>query len=149
MDWTGGTGDAGCAGRRDRHLRLGAGVGGVTPFGVDELAEPAHLALGGLLAVALEGRGVGVDPLTAAGRGLADPLEVLLHARASALEDAQAHLLLGAGEEGEAHVEAVVVPGRGVGAGDEVGEVLLAAGGELVDDAGALAARRNRVGGLR
>jgi len=74
MDWTGGTGDAGCAGRRDRQLRLGAGVGGVTPLGVDQLAEPAHLALGGLLAVALEGRGVGVDALTAAG----DPLLMLV-----------------------------------------------------------------------
>ena len=69
----------GAPGRRDRHLRLGAGVGGVTPLGVDQLAEPAHLALGGLLAVALQGRGVGVDPLPAAGGGLTHPLEVLLH----------------------------------------------------------------------
>ena len=129
--WTG----CRCAGWRDPALRLGAGVGGVAPLGVDELAEPADLALGGLLAVQLQRRGLGVEALAAAGGRLADPLEVLLEAGAAALEDAQAHLALGAGEEGEADVEAVVVPRGGVGAGDEVGEVLLAAGGQLVDDA--------------
>ena len=58
-------------------------------------------------------------------------------------------VLLGAGEEREAHVEAVVVPGRGVGPGDQVGEVLLAGGGELVDHARPLARGAGRVGGLR
>ena len=38
---------------------------------------------------------------------------------AAALEDAQAHVALGAGEEREPHVEAVVLVGGGVGAGDQ------------------------------
>ena len=81
-------------------------------LGVDQLVEPADLALGGLLAVALQVGGVGVDPLAAAGRGLADRVEPLLEPRAAALEDAQAHVALGAGEEGEADVEARRPPTR-------------------------------------
>ena len=62
----------------------------MAPFGVDELGEPADLALGGLLAVLLEGRGVGVHPLAPAQRGGPDPLEVLLEPGAPPLEDAEA-----------------------------------------------------------
>lgn len=95
-------------------------------------------ALGAVLAVLLEGGGVGVEAPAAAGRALAHPAQVVLGG-AAPLEDAQAHLALGAGEEGEAHVERVVLVGGGVGVRDEGGEVLLAGGGRLVDDAGALA----------
>jgi hypothetical protein len=135
-------------GWRGRHLRLGAGICGVAPFGVDELTEPADLALGGLLTVALEGRRVGVEALAAAGCGFTHALEVLLDPRATALEDAQAHVALGTGEEREPHVEAVVLVGRGVGAGDEPGEVLLAGCRQLVHDPGSPTARAGRVGRL-
>ena len=77
-------------GRRPVHLRLGAGVGGVAPLGVDELAEPAHLALAGLLAVLLQGGGVGVEALAAPGGALTDPFEVLLDAGATTFQDADA-----------------------------------------------------------
>src|SRR3712207_7137432 len=50
-------------------------VGGVAALGVDELGEPADLALGALLAVALQGRGPGVHPLAVAGRIGAHGLE--------------------------------------------------------------------------
>src|SRR5215203_1188284 len=144
----GGT-DAVRAGWHAQHLRLGAGVGGVAPFGVEELAEPADLALGGLLAVPLQRRGVRVEALSAAGVGAADAFEVLLDPRAAPLEDADPHVALGAGEEREAHVEAVVVPRGGVGPGDEPGEVLLAGCGQLVDHSGPLPAGGDRVGRLR
>ena len=49
---------------------------------------------------------------------------------------------LGAGEEGEADVEVVVVPGVGAAGRDEVLEVLLAVGRQLVGDARPLCQRR-------
>ena len=80
--------------------------------------------------------------------GVADVRETLLEARAPALEDAQPDLGLGAGEEGEADVEVVVVPGVRAARRDEVLEVLLAVRRQLVGDPGALARRGRRLGGL-
>ena len=92
-----------------------------------------------LLAVLLQGEGVAVHALAVARRGLADVGETLLEPGAPALEDAQTDLRLGAREEGEAHVEVVVVPGVGAAGRDEVLEVLLAVGRQLVGDARPLA----------
>src|SRR5829696_504421 len=125
-----------------------AGVEGRAPFGDDELLEPADLALGALLAVLLEGQGVAVHPLAADLGGLADVGEPLLETRAPPLEDAQAYLRLGAREEGEADVEVLVVPGVRAARRDEVLEVLLAVGRQLVGDPGPLAAAREGLGGL-
>ena len=130
--------------------RLGAGVGGVAPLGVDQLAEPAHLALDGLHAVPLQGRGVGVEPLAAAGGGLADAVEALLERASAGPRGCAAGPRCSVrAKKAKCTSKLVVLPGRRAGRGDEVGEVLLAVGGELVDDAGALAAGRGRVGGLR
>src|SRR5689334_7158731 len=84
---------------------LGARVGGVAPLGVDELGEPAHLALGALLAVPLERLRPRVQATALAGGVGAHGLELLLDPRATALEDPQPDVGLGPGEEREAHTE--------------------------------------------
>ena len=61
--------------------------------------------------MALQLGGVEVEPLPALGRCGAEGVEALLEPAAAAFEDAQSHISLGAGEEGEVHVEGVVLPG--------------------------------------
>src|SRR5690349_11386446 len=112
--------------------------GGDVAFGSDQLVEPADLPLRGVLAVLLQGRGVGVHPLAVLGRRGADGGHGRLETAARALEDAEPDLGLGAGEEPEVDVERVVLPSARTGLLGQLLEVLLAVGGELVDDAGAL-----------
>ncbi len=108
----------------------------------DELVEPADLALGSVESVLLELEGVGVDPLAAAGERLAQGLDPLLEARPAALEDPQANPRLGAAEEGQVGGEALVLPGLRAGLVRPGGELLLAVGGDGVDDAGAAGGQR-------
>ena len=125
---------SGCGGRRGRAL------------GLDQLGEPAHLALGRVQAVPLQLGGVEVEALAAPRGGGADRVEPLLEPAAATLEDPQPDRGLGAGEEGEVHVERAVLPGGRAGLGDQRLEVVLAVGGELVDDARPPAAGRRRRG---
>ena len=123
----------------------GAGVEGRAAFGDDELLEPADLALGALLAVLLEGRGCSRP----CARGAACEASRTLARRSSRRERRPSRMRsrtcgLGAGEEGEADVEVVVVPGVRAAGRDEVLEVLLAVGRQLVDDARPLAAAVGR-----
>ncbi|KAJ1684603.1 hypothetical protein LUZ63_020358 [Rhynchospora breviuscula] len=101
------------------------------PLGLDEVGEPGELALHRLPAVPLQLGGV---PVLARRRALrlAQPLEALLETGAATLEDPQADVEVGAGEEHEADVEAVVLPRGGPGLGHLRGEVLATGVGDLV-----------------
>ena len=125
-------------------MRCGRGRrGGVTPpLVVDQLGEPAHLALDGLQAVPLQLEGVAVEPLAGARERGAEAVDALLEPRPAALEDAQPGGGVGAPEEGEVDAEPLVLPGRGPALGEQVLEVLLALGRELVDDARRACPRR-------
>src|SRR5690349_11218682 len=133
----------------DRVLGAGA-VGGpvgsagmlVATFGPDEVGEPADLALHGLDAVALELPGVAVDLGLRAGQLVLDPGEALLEPRAAPLQDTQADLHVGGGEEREPDVEVVVLPRSGADLRHQPLELLVARGRDLVDDARPTARRR-------
>src|SRR5688500_11535869 len=116
-------------------------------LGGDELGQPAHLALGGVEAVPLELGGVGVEAFAVLGRSRADVGEALLQPAPATLEDAQAHLGLGAREEGEVPVERVVLPRRRARLAHQGLEPLLALSGELVDDPRPAAADAAGAGG--
>ena len=99
-------------------------------LGVDEVGEPAHLALDGLDRVAAQLAEVAV---VAAG-GVALAVEALLEPRTTALEDAQPDVGAGAREEREPHVEALVLPRVGPVVGDLLGEHLAPGRRDLVGD---------------
>ena len=124
-------------------------VAGVLALALDQLVEPADLALDGLEPVPLQLEGVAVDPLAGAGQRRAEAVEALLEPRPAALEDAQPGGGVGAGEEREVDAEVLVLPGGRAGLGEQLLEVLLALGGEPVDDPRPLAGqRRGGAGGL-
>ena len=103
-------------------------------LGVDQLGEPAHLALDRLHAVPLELGRVAVDLLLGHGQLALHPVEPLLQPAAAALEHAQPDLHVGAAEEGEPDVEVVVLPGGGTHLRHQVLELRVTGVGELVDD---------------
>src|SRR5688572_19090678 len=117
---------------RRRALGIGLLFG---PFVCDQLVEPPDLALGGVEPQLVQLAGVAVDLLTGTGEGAAQALAAFLDAPSAPLEDAHPRLGRGAGEEREVHAEAVVVPGLGTTVGQQLGEPLLALGGDLVDPA--------------
>ena len=84
---------------------------------VDQLVEPAHLALDRLEAVPLQLEGVAVEPLAGASERGAQAVAALLQAAAPPLEDAQPGVRLGAAEEREVHAEVLVLPGGRSGVG--------------------------------
>src|SRR6478609_3707747 len=106
---------------------------------VDEVVEPADLALDLLEPVALQLEGVLVHADAGAGHGVLDELQALRHPGAPALQDPQPRLGVGLPEEREPEAEVLVLPRGGAGGGQHVLELLLALGRELVDDPGALA----------
>ena len=69
-----------------------------------------------------------------------DAVRPLLEPAAATLEDAQAHLGVGLAEEREVDAEVLVLPRGGPGLAEQVGEALLALGGQLVDDLAAASA---------
>ena len=81
--------------------------------------------------------GVAVDLLAGAGEHGAQALPPLLDGAPAALEDAHPDLGGGAGEEGEVHAEAVVVERLRPRVGEQLGEALLALGGDAVHAPGA------------
>ena len=111
------------------------------PLGLDQLGQPAHFALDGLEPVPLEFEGVAVDALAGAGDRRLHVVEPLFEPVAAALEDAHAHLGVRLGEEREVHAEVLVFPRGRPGLGEQVLQVLLAFGGEPVDDPAAAAGR--------
>ena len=102
----------------------------------DQLVEPAHLALAGVEAELVQLAGVAVDLLAGPGQRGAQALPALLDGAPAALQDAHPDLGRGAGEERQVHAEAVVVPGLRAGLGEQLGEPLLALGGDPVDPPG-------------
>src|SRR4051794_8196120 len=126
----------------------GVGGGGlaVRAFACDQFLDPPDLALGRLEAVPGELLGVRVEPFPRAGHARPDAVRTLLEPAATPLEDAQAHLGVGLPEEREVDAEVLVLPRRGAGLAEQVGEALLAVGGELVDDLAALAGEGRGVG---
>ena len=114
-------------------------------LGLDQLGEPANLALHRLEAVAVHLDRVAVDPLTSAPHGAAEALALLLEPDAPTLEDAHPRLGRGLGEEGEVDAERLVLPRRRARLAEQLGEALLAFGGQRVDDL-APAAAAGRVG---
>src|SRR6185437_13115945 len=83
------------------------------PLGVDQLVEPADLALDRVEAVLLELEGVSVELLPGPGQRHAEAVAPLLHPPPAALQDAQPGLGVRMREEGEVHPEALVVVRRG------------------------------------
>jgi hypothetical protein len=122
---------------------------GVTLLGVDEFGEPAHLALGALLGVLRQGGAPRVGLFAAAVAVGATGVQSFLQAVAPSFEDEPADVGLGPREEGEAHLEGVVLGGVGPGAAGEGFEVLLALGCELVGDPRAGAGGGARTGAER
>src|SRR4051812_40770527 len=80
--WSGG-------GARGVGLRIGLVSGRAAALVVDELGQPADLAVHRLQAVPLQLERVAVDPLAGAGQRRAQALALPLHGPAPALEDLQ------------------------------------------------------------
>src|SRR5215218_580369 len=117
-------------------------------LGVDQLVEPADLALDRVESVLLQLQRVAVELLPGAGQPGPQAVAALLDPAPPALQDPQPDLGVGLGEEREVDAEALVVVRRRAGLGEQFGEPLLAVRGELVDDLGPLAGQR-RHGGVR
>jgi hypothetical protein len=115
------------------------------PLGVDQLVEPADLALDRVEAVLLELEGVSVELFPGPGQAGPQAVAPFFHPVPAALKDAQPDLRLRLREEGEVHPEALVVVRRGSGLGEQLGEPLLALRGQPVDDLAAAAGQRRRV----
>ena len=128
--WCGGI----AGGCRPRRLRV-LGLRCLAALGVDELVEPADLAVHRLQPVPLQLEGVAVDPLPGPRERGPEPFPLLLDGAAAALEDPQARVCGGVPEEREADAEqAAVVVGLRTGLADQLVEALLALGGDRVDD---------------
>ena len=117
---------------------------------LDQLGEPTDLAIRRLEPVLLQLEGVAIQPLAGAGQRRAHALAPFLHPAAPSLEDAQPDVGAGLGEERQPRAEALVVEGVRPDLGQQVGQVFLALGGELVDPLAPArpAARPRRFGGL-
>ena len=114
-----------------RSLVVGAGS---AAFVLDQLGEPADLAVDRLEAVLVQLAGVAVDALARCGPARCFmPSRCLLDPAAATLEDLQPDVRAGLGEERQPRAEALVVEGVGTDVGEQLGEVLLAVGGEPVD----------------
>ena len=77
--------------------------------------------------------GVAVQPLAGAGQGALHAVALLLDPAAPTLEDLQPDVGTGLAEERKPGAETLVVECLGADVGQQLGEVLLAFGGELVD----------------
>ena len=118
------------------------------PLLLDQLVEPPHLALAGVEAELVQLAGVAVDLLARAGQHGPQALPPLLHRPPTALEDAHPDLGGRAGEEREVHAEAVVVERLRPRVGQQLGEALLALGGDPVHAPGAAGPRAVRRRGV-
>jgi hypothetical protein len=116
-------------------------------FAVDQLVQPADLALGRLQAVPLQLEGVRVDPLRGPAHRGPEVGQPFLHPGPAALEDAQPGGRIGPAEEREADAERVVLPRRRTGVVHRTREVVLAVGRDRVDDLLPPPVRRPGVGG--
>src|SRR5664279_5184209 len=114
-------------------------------FLVDQLVEPAHLAVGGLEAELVQFGGVGVEAFGGAGDGRSQALPALLDPATATLEDPHPGVGGGPGEEREMHAEPVVGPGLRPGVAKQIGQSLLSLGGDPVRHPRAAGGQRDRV----
>src|SRR5258706_11721855 len=116
-------------------------------LGGDQLAEPPDLAFYRFQAVPLKFEGVTVDPLPGAARGAATVqtrhgVGALFQATAPTFENPQPNCRVRPAEEREPDTETVVLPLLGTARAHQLGEVVLAVGGQGVDDFGAPTGQR-------
>src|SRR3954447_23598481 len=129
---------------------VGPGVvrSGVVLLAVDQLGEPADLAVDRVQAVPLQFEGVAVELLLGAPQRVHEPVALPLDGAPAALEDAQPDVGRGVPEERQVDAEAtLVVVGLRAGGADQFVEALLALGGDRVDDLAPAAGQRGGVGG--
>src|SRR3954452_22948713 len=108
---------------------------GVVLLAVDQLGEPADLTVDGVQPVALQFEGVAVELLLGAAQRVDQPVALPLDGPPAALQDPQPDVGRGVPEEGQVDAEAaLVVIGLRAGGADQLGESLLAGGGDRVDD---------------
>src|SRR3954447_19360212 len=143
-------GAGGRAGRVRGWLRGRAGraipAGGVAALAVDQLGQPADLAVHRLQAVLLELERVAVEALAGAGQRRAQPFTLLLDGAPAALQDPQPGVGRGVPEEGQPDAEQpAVVVGLRAGLAGQLVEAFLALGGDRVDHLPAAAGERWRV----
>ena len=115
-----------------------AALVGAAAFGRDQLGQPADLAVDRFQPVLLQLQGVAVQPLPGAGQRGPHAVGLLGHPLLATLQDLQPDVGPGLGEERQPGAEALVVVGLRTDLGQQLGEVLLALGGEPVDPLAAL-----------
>ena len=101
---------------------VGFGVRALRAFDLDQLGEPADLAVDGLERVLVQLTGVAVEPL-AGPRRAAHAVATFLDLAPPALEHLEPDVGAGLGEEREPGAEALVVEGIGADRGEQVGQV--------------------------
>src|SRR3954453_10936092 len=127
--------------------RPGRRVAGLLALAVDQLGEPAHLAVHGVQAVPLQLQGVAVQLLLGATQRVHQPVPLALDGAPATLQDPQPHVGGRVPEEGQVDAEAtLVVVGLRPGLADQFGEALLALRGDRVDDLAAAPGQRRGVG---
>jgi len=120
----------------------------VAAFGLDQLGEPADLAVDRFQPVPLELEGVAVEPFPGAAERGPQPLALALDRAPPALQDPQPRVGGRVPEERQPDSEEpAVVVGLRPGLADQFVEALLAFRGDRVDDLSAAAGERWRVGG--
>src|SRR3954449_3905234 len=94
-----------------RGVVLGARVvgSGVVLLAVDQLGEPADLAVDRVQAVPLQFEGVAVELLLGAPQRVQEPVALALDRAPAALEDPQPHVCGGVPEEGQVDAETALV----------------------------------------
>src|SRR4051794_39269123 len=131
-------------GRRVRGVLRGriGGPGGAALV-VDELGQPADLAVHRVQAVSLQLEGVAVEAFAGAAERGAQALPLPLDGAPATLEDPQPGVGGGVPEEGQPDAEqAAVVVGLGTGLAHQLVEAFLALGGDRVDHLAAAAGQR-------
>src|ERR1700754_2928634 len=123
----------------DLRAMVGFVAGGtflLCPLGGDQLVEPAHFALARVEAELVQLPGVAVDLRACLGQRRPQPFAALLDGAPASLEDPHPGLGRRAGEEGEVHAEALVVPRLWARLAEQLGEALLALGGDPIHPSG-------------
>jgi hypothetical protein len=99
---------------------------------LDELGQPSDLSVDGLETVLVQLARVAVEPLPRPRQRAAHAVALLFYAAAAPFQDLQPDVRAGLREEREPCPEAFFVKGIRPDVGEQLREVLLAVGGELV-----------------
>jgi len=111
---------------------------------LDELGQPADLAVDGLEPVLVQRAGVAVQPFAGAGKRAAHAVALLLDAAAPAFEDLEPDVGARLGEERQPGAEPLVVEGIRTDLTQQLGQVFLALCGEPVNPLAAPGTRGSR-----